>query len=164
MRVLVDLWENIDNVRISELQKVITWTKKYVGYALDTPRRRRDVILAHVDLPQTGFRRFNPTDVLLPARCALQQEINSRLAELTTVPRLAWTPDYQQRIVLAPPNLLGAMWLQFAQAVTGQFAVTKCTVCGQYFQVGPGGRRADSTTCGSKCRQRKGRDNKARSL
>jgi hypothetical protein len=61
-----------------------------------------------------------------------------------------------------PPNLLAAMWLQFAHAVTGEFQLQLCAGCGKYFQVGPGARRADATTCSDACRQRKKRNEKPR--
>jgi hypothetical protein len=161
MRVLVVLWENIQHRQLSTLKRVVKWSEKEVGYILKTPRRERDVILAHADIPGTGLSRFRPRDVLLPARCALQLEINLRLAEYPAVPRLTWTPDTpgcHQRIIIEPSNLLSAMWLQFAQAVTGEFQLRLCECgCGRYFQVGPGGRRADATTFDGACRQRKNR-------
>jgi hypothetical protein len=169
VRVLVDLWQDIKKHRLTELRKIIRWKKtkqghKAVSYFIETPIRRRDVTLAHSAIRESGMDRFREGDVLLPARCALQREINVRLAEHPTVPRLTWTPDtletsggYYQRIVFAPPNLLAAMWLRFAQAVTGEFELQTCEYCGRYFQIGPGGRRSDSTTCTDVCRQRKKR-------
>ncbi len=167
MRALIVIWEQIQHRQIAELKKLIKWTEKDVSYVIKTPRRERNVTLAHADIADTGLSRFSPKDVVLPARCALQLEINARLAENPTVPRLSWTPDtrdtsgdYRQRILFTPPNLLAAMWLQFAQAVTEEFQLTVCEGCGKYFQVGPGGRRADATTCSDACRQRKNRQSK----
>jgi hypothetical protein len=160
MRVFVDLWGQIRNRQTSELRNIITWSKtksghKQVGYTIKTPARSRSKPLAHSLFSESDLRPFVEGDVLLPARYALQEEINLRLAEHPTVPRLAWTPDYDQRIIFRPPNLLAAMWLRFAQTVTGEFQLTQCEVCHGYFQVGPGGRRTDSTTCGNACRQAK---------
>jgi hypothetical protein len=153
MRVLVGLWDQIQDQRLAELTKIITRTEKELYYVIKTPKGKVNATLAHGD----GLSRFDHADVLLPARCALQSEINKRIAETLTVPRLAWTPDYHQRIIFQPSNLLAAMWMQFAQAVTGEFQLKRCEGCGIYFQVGPGGRRADATTCGDKCRQQKKR-------
>jgi hypothetical protein len=165
MRALVDLWGHVQQRRLSELKNVVTWKKTEAGddevsYVLRTPRGRRNVTLFHSALGESRFRR---PDVLLPSRCALQLEINKRLAEHSTIPRLAWTPDYQHRIIFKSPHLLAAMWLQFAQAVTGEFQLKRCVVCGKFFQVGPGGRRADSMTCTDACRQQKSRQSKRRS-
>jgi hypothetical protein len=167
MRILFDLWEHIKHHRTTELNKIIRWKKtkdghKAVSYVLETPTRKHDVTLAHSAIGESGLSRFNENDVLLPARCALQEEINLRLNEHPTVPRLVWTPDtpessggYYQRIIFTPPNLLAAMWLRFAQAITGELQLHRCAYCGTYYQVGPGGRRADSTTCKNSCRQQK---------
>lgn len=87
-------------------------------------------------------------------------EVNKRIAEYVTTPRLAWTPDYGQRIIFEPSNLLAAMWNQFAQAITGDLRLKKCVVCGNYFQVGPGAKRADTITCGVACRQEESRKGK----
>lgn len=160
MGVLVELWENIQHRRIAALKRIVKWTAKSVGYLIATPRRSGDALLAHADIPGSGFSRFNRKDVLLPARCALQREINKRIAEQPTIPRLAWTPDHHQRLIFVPPNLLGAMWLQLAQAVAGEFELYPCDSCGKFFQRGPGGRRADATTCSDACRQRKKRNAK----
>ncbi len=165
MRVLFDLWENIQNRRSAALKKVIRWEKtkdgdKALSYVLQTPRREHSHTLWHSRLAKAAISRFRDGDVLLPARFALREEINRRLAEHPTVPSLAWTPEYEQRIIFKPPHLLAAMWLQFAQAVTGEFQVKKC-ICGKFFQVGPGGRRADADTCSDACRQRKSRNNLA---
>jgi hypothetical protein len=157
MLVLVELWEDIQHRRIAALKTLVKWTAKDVSYMIKTPRRSSNVILAHADIPGTGFDRFSPKDVLLPAKCALQRELNKRIAEQPTVPRLAFTPDYHQRLIFVPPNLLAAMWLQFAQAVAGEFELYPCEACGKFFQRGPGGRRADATTCSDACRQRKKR-------
>jgi hypothetical protein len=157
MRVLVELWENIQHRRIAALKQIIKWTAKDVGYLIETPAHSSNTTIAHADIPGSGFTRFGWKDVVLPARCALQMEINKRIATHPTVPRLALTPDHRQRLIFVPPNLLGAMWLQFAQAVAGELELYPCDACGKFFQRGPGGRRADATTCSDACRQRKKR-------
>jgi hypothetical protein len=159
MRILVSLWDRIKHnpPQLLELQKIITRTEKELRYVIVTPKRKADVTLAHADIPASGLSRFDPEDVLQPAMCALQLEINKRLAETPTIPRLAWTPDYHQRIIFVPDNLLAAMWMQFAQDMTGEFQLIKCEGCGGYFQRGPGAKRSDATTHGDACRQLKKR-------
>jgi hypothetical protein len=166
MRVLFDLWDNIQNRRIVALNKIIRWEKtkggdRAVSYLLKTSRRSQNKMLAHSRFSKAALLRFvGDRGVLLAARCALGDEINFRLSEHPTVPSLTWTPDYHQRIVFKPPHLLAAMWLQFAQAVTGEFGIKRC-ICGKFFQTGPGGRRADAITHSDACRQRKSRTNLA---
>ncbi len=162
MRVLVRLWDSIVDCNLKELVNIVEWESGGgVGYKIDAPRRKVDVWLW---LPSFGSPLpdlFKPGDFLLPARYALQAEINARLTDPEIglcVPRLTWTPDLNQRITITPPNLLAGMWLQFAQAVTGNYLLKRCPGCGNYFQAGPGGRRADAATCGNTCRQRKARN------
>jgi len=156
MSALVQLWERIKARRIADLKKVITRDDKGISYSIGG----QFVMLAHAEVAlETPMSRFAPNDFVLPARFALHKEINRKLRQPETlvVPQLAWTPDYHQRIVFRPNNLLAAMWLQFAQAVTEEFQLQICEGCGKYFQVGPGGRRADAKTCSDACRQRKNR-------
>lgn len=164
MRVLFELWENIGNRRFAELRKIIRWLKtkddhRSVNYLIETPRRRRDQMLAHTRISKGLLSRFaGDNGLLFAARCALMQEINLRLIEHSTVPALSWTPDYHERLVFKPPHFLAAMWLQFAQALTGEFGIKRCLACGRFVQIGPGGRRADFKTCGAACRKRKSRN------
>jgi hypothetical protein len=159
MRQLVTLWGHIKQRHLAELKKIITRDDKGISYTVGG----RYVLLAHAEIVlDVPFRRFAPKDVLLPAKYALQKELNRRLSDPVTfcVPQLAWTPDTpanHQRIIFRPNNLLAAMWLRLAQAVTEEFQLRVCEGCGKYFQVGPGGRRADAKTCGDACRQRKNR-------
>lgn len=156
MKALVELWDSIRNRSIAKLRKVIDWSDNGVGYRI----AGLYVNLAATDaLLTVPLRRFARNDVLLPAQYALQKEMNRRLEDprTLTVPRLAWTPDNHQRIIFMPSNLLGALWLQFAQAVTEELQLRACVVCGNYFQVGPGANRSDRETCTDRCRQRKKR-------
>jgi hypothetical protein len=158
MQELTQLWKWIKQRDITKLKKIIRRGDNGISYSI----AGRIVALAHpevaMDVPMRRFG-FAAKDVLLPAKYALQKEINRRLSGPRTfcVPQLAWTPDNHQRIIFRPSNLLAAMWLQFAQAVTEEFQLKQCEACGKYFQIGPGARRADAKTCDDKCRQQKKR-------
>jgi hypothetical protein len=159
MRTVVTLWDQIqDERRHAELKKIIVRTDKEIRYV----RGRTDV-----PLTRTGeLSRFNPKDVVLPARCALQWEVNKRLSDTDTptiiVPRLTLTPDFHQRIIFQPSNLLAEMWMRFAQTIAGDFQLKQCANlgCPHYFQVGPGGKRQDTETCSDRCRKEKSRNAK----
>jgi len=156
MRQLVELWDHIQYRRITRLRRLIDMDKNGISYSIGG----RWVLLAHKEILLTApMSRFSPRDVILPARYALQKEVNRRLADPSTltVPELAWTPDNFHRLIFRPSNLLAALWLQFAQELTGEFKLKACEVCGKPIQVGPGGRRADTKTCSAACRQKKKR-------
>jgi hypothetical protein len=167
MHALVRIWEAIKGLNKKELEAFITWAKGAVRYKITKRDSTLGVVLARPDFNEDLLKRFRPGDVLPPARYALQKEINKRIVRSPTVPRLVWCPgerpddgtppepDHHQRLIFEPSDLLAAMWLQFAQAVTGEFQLKRCEACGDYFQVGRGGKRSDSRTCGDACRQKK---------
>lgn len=165
--LLVRIWKAVKGARKSELKKVIYWEdRNAVGYRLGASFGW----LATPEINPRLLSRFRPTDVLKPALYLLQKEINARIADdtsaahLAIVPRLVWCPgprveeiarpDHHQRIVFRPTNLLAAIWLQFARAVTEEYQPRVCEGCGEYFQIGKGARRMHAQTCGSRCRQR----------
>lgn len=153
MRELVRIWDQIQDERLPDLRKIIVRSNTEVCYV----RGGTNITLAR----KGELSRFGAKDVLLPARYALQLEINKRLSDTETptlvVPRLTWTPDNHQRITFQPCNLLAAMWLQFAQTTTGEYRIQQCAGCHKYFPVGPGAKRGHATTCSNTCRQRKKR-------
>jgi hypothetical protein len=168
MRALVAIWDSITASKIADLKRIITWRNGDVEYQIETPKRKSS---AWLSLPGTPHR-FTEGDILLPAQDALQKEINERLSgevdrvssdvrlqRIECVPRLVWAPDGNQQLTIAPFNLLGAMWLQFAQVATGAYGLKRCAACGKYFRVGKGSaKRADAVTCSDACRQRKKRE------
>jgi hypothetical protein len=96
--------------------------------------------------PFKSVNQFRFGDVVLPAQYVLQRQIKRHLAEPSiglSVPALAWTPDLKQRIMITPPNLLAAMWLQFAQAVTGTFR-EESSAQGRWLNPDPSGMSAVS--------------------
>jgi hypothetical protein len=166
MNLLVQIWRAVRGGQKRKLKKFIVWAgERAVGYEFCGSH----VWLATEDINGHLLSRFRAGDVLRPAIYLLQREVNRRIAENETsaykiVPRLAWCPgpriegstrpDHHQRLVFQPTNLLAAMWLQFARAVTEEYRLRICEGCGEYFQVGKGARRMHARTCGDRCRQR----------
>ena len=149
MRNLVAFWDDIRHKRLTNLKKIIKRTDRDISYSING----RWVLLEHSDFDWRVYR-FAPKDILLPAKFALQAEINRRLRapRTLTFSRLAFTPENDQRIIFRPSNLLAGLWLQFAQAVTGKFRLRECAFCRKPFQIGPGGRKSNAQTCSDKCK------------
>ena len=164
---LVRIWKAVKGGRKNQLKHVIRWkSHNAVGYKLGTE-------MGWLATPETNrflLGRFSPKNVLKPATYLLQRQINQRIAEWDTcgyvaiVPRLVWCPgpridgvarpDHHQRIIFQPTNLLAAIWLQFAKAVTEEYQLRFCEGCGEPLQVGKGARRSHTQTCSPRCRQR----------
>jgi len=176
MRSLVDIWKAIKAARKHDLKRVIKWdAKDVVSYKIELPSGMSSGgILASPNLHQNLLTSFRSGDVVMPARYLLQGQINRRIADISSsdhlaiVPLLVWCPgpridglakpDHHQRIIFEPTNLLAAMWLQFARAVTEEYQLQMCEGCGEYFQIGKGARRSHTKTCSSRCRQRASRN------
>ena len=62
-------------------------------------------------------------------------------------------PNEGLEMVFAPPDLIQAMWLQFAQFACSQALLFRCQRCGKPFQVGTGtGRRRTAKFCSNACK------------
>ncbi|QDU21380.1 IS1 family transposase [Urbifossiella limnaea] len=53
-----------------------------------------------------------------------------------------------------PVDLLGALWLQFADTVAGNKRTRRCSVCDRWFLVATGAGRTDKEHCSLACRQK----------
>lgn len=85
---------------------------------------------------------------------SLQRQVNERLSEHTSL-RLLWDADQASFDVRArPPNLLGALWTQAANAVSSGLRWGECPVCGRFFPYTPDIARTNRRYCNDVCRSR----------
>jgi len=88
----------------------------------------------------------------------LEQTVRSYLREHTS-PSVAVRPEGDGlSLAITPRNLLGAVWLQFAQAVSGnlQHRICQESSCGQWFEVSTRqhGRKTNCQFCSVACRMK----------
>lgn len=57
-------------------------------------------------------------------------------------------------IRLVPDSLIGALWLQFANAVNGNIDYKRCEECRTWLEISPGAGRPDRSYCSDACRMR----------
>lgn len=99
---------------------------------------------------------FPLSEVLAPARSALQGIINLKLIKHPVVPNLAWThcqTKQELRVRIAPSSLLAALWMQFANAVEGGKEYRQCDTCKTWFEVSAH-TRGGAKFCRDRCRSR----------
>jgi|GEM_PF-4701174 len=67
---------------------------------------------------------------------------------------------------VVPKNLLGAMWMQFAQAIQGDVRYQRCPQCKTWFKVPNKANRPSTTFCSPRCRVQafRGRQAQARDM
>lgn len=94
------------------------------------------------------------------ARLFVQRWANERLAE-HAAPRVLFNPDRREcEIHITPKNLLGALWLQLAQALEGGRDYRRCATCRSWFSVAPELNRSDRLYCSERCRAKAYRQRK----
>lgn len=117
--------------------------------------------------PVRGFP-FDRDSIMTVAAILVQRLINRMFASRRgfAVPRIVYDLDRrQQALKIVPASLLGALWLQFADAVTGHKSYRSCIVCHTWFEISSKGRGATyrKVFCSNACKVRDYRGKKQQS-
>jgi hypothetical protein len=100
------------------------------------------------------LRYFTPGDTVGPALFRVQDVINKHMRDHVS-PRLLWDKDLaHSELHIVPHNLLGALWLQFAEAVNGDKKYRRCEECGKWFELSPDLNRTNRKYCSGACRSK----------
>jgi hypothetical protein len=119
-------------------------------------------VVAAKDHHPEWLERFRPGDVFLPALAFIQRRVNERLHELVT-PRMLYDVGQDcMTLRLVPSTLLGALWLEFSEAVTQDRKFQRCQVCNSWFEIRPPATRSTRLYCSNTCRIRVQRSRAAR--
>jgi hypothetical protein len=114
-------------------------------------------------------------NAVIPARFLLHRWINKHL-EGQVSPRVLYEPVSGRSVLrYVPGSLLGAMWLQFAQAVDGNKQYHRCKTCGRWFDLSAVKadkkvksrerlRRMDRIFCSDRCKFKDYRERKKKAL
>lgn len=163
MRLAVELWDAAQAGDTTTLSRRIAWTQGPGGMGVlygtqiagDRPGEPhyREWIASPTIHPER-LERFPPGDLIMPALYRVQQFVNDHMTRRVSV-RLAWD-EARNRLELriVPQNLIGALWLQFARAISGQKAYRRCEECGAWFEVSREVTRSDRLYCSNACRTR----------
>jgi hypothetical protein len=150
----VAMWQCIEDRDAVEIEKQLGWNGSQwicnpgqFGYVVES-------------IPGIEFR---VDDIFTPAAIQLQGSVNVRL-KLMASPAIIYDPSAGQQILrIIPTNLLGAMWLQLANAITGHKEYRSCVECGTWFEVSKDGRGGTKRKvfCDTACKVRDYRRKKA---
>ena len=156
MRILFDLHQNTRAENTKALGKVIHWTDRNVQFIDD--RGKAGGVIASADVNPALYESLRRGEILKPARHYLVMALNRHLAEKT---ELKFLYDNDQVVkVNMPLHLLGALWLQFGNAISGNREYRECAWCGRDFEISPGVSRRDRKTCSTACRNSLSRHNR----
>ncbi len=117
-------------------------------------------------LPDDLQAALVPGEIVVPAVFFVQGELNLHIGRVVS-PAVLFTADYTRlSLYLMPDTLLGAVWLQFAQAVTGSREHRQCQQCDKWFEIHPDVARTNRVFCSNACRSKayRGRQSEAHRL
>lgn len=175
MREAVRIWEMLERGDLSRLAAHIRWvegadpwpTAEYDSHPDLRPGERPEPPdQRHVEVigspVEEEFGRVTPGDAITPARLLLRRMMNRELeGRLRTV--VAPDPeDGDLRLGCVPADLLGAMWLQLALAVTEHKQYRRCQACATPFELSPETARTNKRFCSIACKNRSFRARKER--
>jgi hypothetical protein len=168
MRHVLELWDRLQKGQARELAHFLRWQDERSeigqvhlkgGWVYQGPReqpgRGPEALLPQEFLiPPLGH--LHKDDIYLPTRLLIQALINERLHRRVAA-RLVYNQDTTiSEIQLVPSDLLGALWLQFAEALASNHEYKKCKQCGAWFAIASGedGRTARREFCSDPCKSK----------
>ncbi len=120
MAEAIDLWSRITDGR---LEQVIEWRQ---GGVLYHPNVDSAIPIATADgVNPDVFHQWQPGELRAPAQFCLATLINQHLWN-STAPQIGIDETQKYRLYTRPRYLLGAIWLQMAQAYMGENKIKKC--------------------------------------
>jgi hypothetical protein len=149
MKSSVTIWEAIKTSDLEGLSKFIQWKEKdWVG--INKVDGESEVIAAKNVYPELLSRFEKP--LIDPALYWLQRTVNTKLMEHTVTARLLWNEHKNLGIHIVPTSLIGCLWLQFGNAVSGGKEFRACPECHRWFDVSLHASRTDKKFCAPSCK------------
>lgn len=167
MRFLVQLWDAARGHDTAFLKRhvVITNGKMQWPKPMSIARFRRmrsDPLEYEFPGPPKDLNLVNAALYLVNIGVALGFEESDQGNRLQM--RVNWSPKAGLLLRLHPRDLLTAIWLQFALAVTGDKQYRACDACGKSYEIAPDTARTNKVFCSNRCKVRAYRERKARAV
>jgi len=159
------LWDMAREGDVAGLSRYIRWVgPDAVAYDSDPdrdpgappagPLLHEQRWLATREIRPDVLERFRPGDLIQPALYQVQGVVNVHLGQRIS-PRLLANPQYTQLgLYFMPGSLIGALWLQFAQAIDGNKDYRRCRECQKWFELTPEVARTNRRFCSNACRSK----------
>lgn len=154
MRASVELWEHARAGAVDALAACLFWTDG--GRKLRFKPAARQPAQEFNETESAELGPLDRNDLASAAFFVLHDRVNARLlADEKPRVELEWNHvTRRSSLVVMPENLLQAMLLQFAAAVSEDKQFRACRECGRWFELVPGARQDYRLTCSATCRIR----------
>jgi hypothetical protein len=165
MRQALELWDMARNEHVEALSRYIQWVTPHrivydsnpdrePGETPEPPYMHVRNWIATEEVHPELLQRFRPGNVIQPALYRVQQVLNEHLKGRVS-PRMLWDPQFVHLgLYFVPDSLLGALWLQFAQAIDANKDYRRCRECGKWFVLSPETARTNKLFCSNACRSK----------
>jgi hypothetical protein len=156
MKQAFNVWSLLQKQDEAGLREYVKW--RHLTFTLVNPETGENLtsgraVFAFEDA--AGERRLVQGETLRPARVLLADLINDNLKGQVSPLTLCHIGLEKTTLRFVPESLLGALWLQFAQAVDKSHAYKQCEACSKWFDVSKKvGARVDKKTCNDTCKKR----------
>jgi hypothetical protein len=123
------------------------------------------VVIASPKVHPELLATWRPGDAFEPALAFMRQVMDDHLKQLgeRLAPRvLLSSPDGPPTLSFTAQTLIGAIWLQLADAIATNRQFGRCQECGKWMDLGPEGSRVDRKFCSNACRAKAHRERQDR--
>jgi len=146
LRVLVGLWEALKSRDDAALVSMLGFKKGKVSaqYLISTP-------VASIRYVSDAKDSLNVEEA---ARSVLWEHLSTRIARGYALDLYSDRKTGALGFAVNPSNLVDAIWLQFAIAVTENREFRRCDVCGKFFKVSPEIAQTHRKLCSGACKQK----------
>jgi hypothetical protein len=142
----VRAWEVLKSASATEVRDLFERTERGLWTYAD-PRLSNATIGWQVgDYDHADFRVF--------LAIQLQDETNSYLSGSCSPALIRQPNNLSFQIKMVPHDLVGFMWVQFAEAVVGGKDFRQCASCAAWMEIAPGHGRPEKSYCSNACRMR----------
>lgn len=157
LRFAVALWDASKTAEEGPLSRLVRWQD--TQHLTFRPGERW---IPAPEFPESVKSWLVPGELHLPAFIYIQHEANRRLASTTSVSMLfdRSRDGLPIGLFLSPQDLISGLWLQLAQAITGNKDFRQCRQCGEWFEVHMSITRSDRAYCSNACRSKAYRQRK----
>lgn len=161
MNQALTLWDMAQDRDVTGLSDFIHWSGNSVHYDSGPGLERTTRTVAHLDEEPRLIGILLHGDLVTPALFQVQHVVNQHL-EGRLSPKVLWDTDYTHlNLHFMPESLIGALWLQFAQAIDGNKTYRRCDECRAWFELSPEVARTTKRFCSNACRVKAYRERKA---
>ena len=134
------------------LHRYLRWNDGLLAFWSEAGHTGEGFMVLYNARTAEGPIAWDESDLLGPARYVAAGIVNRGLEERATPGLVTDSATLRQHLALVPRDLLGALWLQFANAIEAEPEYRKCEHCGTWFEVGPGAASRARRFCSNRCR------------